>query len=60
MESQAGPDGTYTAERVVLDGHMITGCGPGGAAEFSAAVISYMKGKEAAQNIMKATLQPGY
>ena len=60
MESQAGPEGSYTGERVVQDGHMITGCGPGGAAEFSGAVIAYMKGDEAARNVMKGTLQPGY
>ncbi|OQY33606.1 MAG: hypothetical protein B6241_07345 [Spirochaetaceae bacterium 4572_59] len=60
MEGEAGPDGNYTGERVVVDGHMITGNGPGGAAEFSAAVISYLEGREKADALMKGSLQKGY
>lgn len=60
MEGEAGPEGTYTGERVVVDGHIITGNGPGGAAEFSAAVISYLEGREKADAIMKGSLQMGY
>jgi protein deglycase len=59
LESKVGGGGHYTAGRIETDGNMITGCGAGGAAEFSAALIAYLKGKEAADKIMKSTLQPG-
>lgn len=59
FESEAGPGGSYTGERVVRDGHLITGCGPGGAAEFAGAVIAYLKDKESAAKVLSATLQPG-
>ncbi len=59
MESQAGEGGTYTGNRVEITGHMITGCGAGGAAEFSGAVISYLKGKDVSEKVLRTTLQPG-
>ena len=59
MESEAGSEGRYTGERVVEDGNLITGCGPGGAAEFAAAVISALAGKSKADEIMRGTLQAG-
>jgi len=60
MEGEAGPDGHYTGDRVVVDGNLITGNGPGGAAEFAGAVISYLKGAVQSEAVMKGTLQGGY
>ncbi len=59
MESQAGPGGEYTAGRLEVDGHIITGIGAGGAAEFAAGIIGYFLGQEAADKIMQTTVQPG-
>lgn len=58
FESRVG-DGTFVEERVVVDGNLITSRGPGTAAEFSIALIEYLAGKEAAEEVFKATLQVG-
>lgn len=60
FEDKAGPYGTYSTDRVVCDNNIITGCGVGGAAEFSKEVISYLIGEDKAFTIMKSTLQAGY
>ncbi|MDC7234316.1 MAG: DJ-1/PfpI family protein [Spirochaetales bacterium] len=60
FEDKAGPYGDYSGERVVKDGNIITGCGVGGAAEFSREVIAALIGEDAANQVMKATLQSGY
>ena len=60
METQAGPGGTYTASRLEQDGHILTGIGAGGAAEFAAGIISYFLGPDAAEKILKTTVQPGF
>ncbi len=48
----------FSSDRVVVDGKLITSRGPGTAAEFAEAVISYLLGEEAAKTIHDATLQP--
>ena len=50
-------DATFSEDRVVVDGHVITSRGPGTAAEFSIAVVEYLVGKEAADTLHKKTLQ---
>ena len=60
MESQAGKEGTFTEDRVVEDGNLITSRGAGTAAEFSAALIGRLAGAEKAQAVMKSTIQEGY
>ena len=60
MESGAGKGGTYTAARVELDRHIITGSGPGSAAEFSAAIIAYLKDEKTARTLMEKSVQKGY
>lgn len=47
----------FSEERVVRSGSVITSRGPGTAAEFSEAVISYLLGEEKAREIHQATLQ---
>jgi len=51
-------DAGFTEERVVLDGTVLTSRGPGSAAEFSLAVIRYLVGDKAAEDLRKGTLQP--
>jgi len=60
FEDKAGPYGIYSTDRVVCDKNVITGCGVGGAAEFSREIIAYLIGDEKADTIMRATLQAGY
>jgi len=60
FEDKAGPFGEYSTDRIVQDGHVITACGVGCAAEFSARVIAYLRGEEKAGEVMRATLQAGY
>lgn len=60
FEDKAGPYGKYSTDRVVCDKNVITGCGVGGAAEFSREIIAYLIGHEKADTIMRATLQAGY
>jgi len=59
-EEKAGLYGEYSSDRVVQDQNVITGCGVGGAAEFSARIIASLKGEDKAKEIMKVTLQSGY
>jgi 4-methyl-5(b-hydroxyethyl)-thiazole monophosphate biosynthesis len=49
--------GTFTEERVVVDGNLLTSRGPGTAAEFSEAIITYLVGSEEASKVHDATLQ---
>lgn len=60
FEDKAGPYGIYSTDRVVRDKNVITGCGVGGAAEFSRDIIAYLLGSEKADTIMRVTLQAGY
>jgi 4-methyl-5(b-hydroxyethyl)-thiazole monophosphate biosynthesis len=55
MEKEA-PGGTFSADRVVVDGNLITSRGPGTAAEFSIAIIRYLAGNDAADKVAKAVL----
>lgn len=49
--------GTFVEERVVTDGNLITSRGPGTAAEFAEAIVSYLVGPEAALDLHRRTLQ---
>lgn len=48
----------FSEDRVIQDGNVITSRGPGTAAEFAIAIISYLIDKKTAENIKKQTLQP--
>jgi 4-methyl-5(b-hydroxyethyl)-thiazole monophosphate biosynthesis len=48
---------TFSEERVVVDGNLVTSRGPGTAAEFSLKLIELLAGTEAAQEIHRRTLQ---
>jgi len=48
----------FSEERVIQEGNVITSRGPGTAAEFAAAIISYLIDAKTAENIQKQTLQP--
>lgn len=50
--------GRFVEERVVVDGNLITSRGPGTAAEFALAIIEYLAGRPAAQELRSRTLQP--
>jgi len=56
FESKLG-QAIFLEERVVQDDNLITSRGPGTAAEFSLAVITYLLGKEKAEELRKGTLQ---
>lgn len=47
----------FSESRVVIDGNLITSRGPGTAAEFSEALIEYLCGKDAREQIHKGTIQ---
>ena len=48
---------SFTPDRVVADGNLITSRGPGTAAEFALALIEKLAGREEAEKIRKGTLQ---
>ncbi|MDR0447366.1 MAG: DJ-1/PfpI family protein [Treponema sp.] len=48
--------GTWIAEKVVVDGNLVTGRGPGTAAVFALALIELLAGKEAAKTLSNAAL----
>jgi 4-methyl-5(b-hydroxyethyl)-thiazole monophosphate biosynthesis len=45
------------SERVVIDGNLITGVGPGGAEEFAMAVAKYLCGDKAYESVKRASIQ---
>ena len=45
--------GNYTGERVVVDGQIITGCGPGASLEFALAIVEKLFGAEKAQELFR-------
>ncbi len=47
----------FSAERVVIDGNLITSRGPGTAAEFAVKLVETLVGAEAASDIHRKTLQ---
>ena len=49
-------DAAYVQDRVVLDGNVITSCGPGCAADFSFAIIDYLAGGKQADEVRQRTL----
>lgn len=51
-------DASFTEERVVPDGTVLTSRGPGTAAEFALAIIRYLVDEEMAEGLRKGTLQP--
>ncbi|RKX73358.1 MAG: DJ-1 family protein [Spirochaetes bacterium] len=50
-------DTSFSDDRVVVDGNLITSRGPGTAAEFSIEIIRYLVGDEKADEVHKRTLQ---
>lgn len=48
---------TFSNERVVVDGNVVTSRAPGTAAEFALTLVEILAGKEAAEKIFNATLQ---
>ncbi len=51
------PKGHFSEDRVVRSDNVITSRGPGTAAEFAEAIITYLVGAEAAESLHKATIQ---
>ncbi len=49
---------SFSSDRVVKDGNIITSRGAGTAAEFAAAIIGYLLDEDTANNISRGTLQP--
>ncbi len=50
---------TFSEDRVIKDGTVITSRGPGTAAEFAVALIEYLVDSKTAEKIKSGTLQPG-
>jgi 4-methyl-5(b-hydroxyethyl)-thiazole monophosphate biosynthesis len=48
---------TFSSERVVVDGNIVTSRAPGTAAEFALTLVEILAGKKAAEKIYDATLQ---
>ena len=48
----------YTPERVVVSGRVITGCGPGAAAEFGLTVLAALQGADAADRVRRSMCYP--
>lgn len=53
------PEGRFDPERVVDDGDIITGRGPGAAGEFALAVVRAMEGQTRAEELAAALVMPG-
>ncbi len=49
--------GSFVEERVVVDGNLITSRGPGTAAEFALAIVTYLCGSDEAAQLRQRTLQ---
>ncbi len=49
--------GSFVEERVVVDGNLITSRGPGTAAEFAFAIVTYLVGPDEAAKLRRQTLQ---
>jgi 4-methyl-5(b-hydroxyethyl)-thiazole monophosphate biosynthesis len=49
--------GHFVEDRVVVDGRLITSRGPGTAAEFAEAIVTYLVGEDAAADLHRKTLQ---
>ena len=54
---ERAPRGTFCEDRVVVAGNVITSRGPGTAAEFAEAIVSYLVGRDAAERLHTTTLQ---
>lgn len=46
----------YTGDRSVVDGNLITGAGPGAAVNFAVAIVDYLCGKAAAEQLVSSSL----
>lgn len=53
---EEGADGTYLPDRVVQDGKLVTGKGPGAAVDFALKLVECLTGAETAQTV-RAALQ---
>jgi 4-methyl-5(b-hydroxyethyl)-thiazole monophosphate biosynthesis len=49
--------GNFSEDRVVVDGNLITSRGPGTAAEFAEAIVTYLVDDQAARDLHEKTLQ---
>ncbi len=56
MQKNFDPDTSFSEEKVVIDGNIITSRGPGTAILFALAVIEKLIGKERSDKVRKATL----
>ena len=56
FENELGPKVTFSPERVVRDGQIITSRGPGTALEFSLELVKELMGPASAEKILQATL----
>ena len=56
FENELGPKVTFSQERVVRDGQIITSRGPGSALEFSLELVKELVGPAAAEKVLQATL----
>lgn len=56
MEGEAGPGGIFSADRVVVDGNLITSRAAGTAGEFSIAIVQALCGAAKAEEVSKAVL----
>lgn len=56
FESEA-TSGSFVEERVVTDGKLITSRGPGTAAEFAEAIVTFLLDRDAADDLHRKTLQ---
>jgi len=56
FENELGPKVTFSQERVVRDGQIITSRGPGTALEFSLELVKELMGPASAEKVLQATL----